>query len=91
MKELLVTIVVLIVPFFIPTYTAWTHPNWKGVLLGAVTLWAFLFLAMAFLIVSYGTGGPAAVMLGLWVLLGWLVSALYCGLISLISKERKKT
>ena len=87
--ESLVTFVVLFVALVIPTYTGWKHANWKGVLVGAVTLWIFLFMAGAFLIGRYGTGGPAGIGLWLWALTGWLWSGGYCFVVALISRSRQ--
>src|SRR5262245_43155164 len=87
--ESLVTFVVLFATFVIPTYTVWKYPNWKGVLLGALTLWIFLFLAVAFLIGQYGTGGPAGIGLWLWALTGWLWSGGYCFVVVLVSRSRR--
>ena len=86
MGELIVVFIGLLFPFVIPTYSAWTHPNWKGVVLGAVTLWLFLFFALVLLIDRYGTGGPAALMTGLWALTGWLWSILYCALVCVVRR-----
>jgi hypothetical protein len=78
MDERIVTAVMLVLPLILPTYTAWAHPNWKGVLLGGVTLWLFLLLAIAFLIGRYGSGGPGGIGLALWMVGGWFPSLVYC-------------
>ena len=82
MEEPIITAILLIAPFVLPSYTAWTHPNWKGVLVGALTLWLFLFLSQVFLIGRYGTGGPAGFMLVLWFWGGWLLSGIYCTVVA---------
>ena len=81
MEEPLIVISIYVLVLLVPTYTAWTHPNWKGILLGTLTLWAFWSLAQLFLIGRYGTGGPAGVLLVLWLLTGWLWSAGYCSVV----------
>lgn len=88
--ELLVIVVVFLATLVIPTYAAWKHPNWKGVLLGALTLWIFMILAQAFLIGQYGTGGPAGAVYVIWLLTGWLWSAGYCLVVAVLSHLLKK-
>lgn len=77
MEERIAGAVVLVLFLILPTYTAWAHPNWKGVVLGGLTLWLFLFLAFAFILGRYGGGGPAAMGVGVWVLGGWFPSMFY--------------
>ena len=56
--ETFVTLVLVFASFGVATYIAWKHPNWKGAVCGAVTLWVYLFMSGTFLIGRYGTGGP---------------------------------
>ncbi len=92
MEENLATLIVWGISFAIPTYTVWTHPNWKGVLLGALTLWIYFLLSGVFLIGRYGTGGPAAAGALLWMVAGWLPSGFYCLVVLMVSHafRRKK-
>jgi hypothetical protein len=90
MEELIFTALGLLLPPIIPTLTAWSHPNWKGVILGALTLWVFVILAEVFLLGRYGTGGPGGIGLVLWVIGGLPVSVIYCWTVLKIRRATKK-
>ena len=90
MEEKIIVISILALTPILPTYTAWKHPNKKGVILSALTLWIFFFLAWVFLLNIYGTGGPAGALAGLWMITGWLWSGIYCSIISAIRRAVKK-
>jgi hypothetical protein len=89
MEEPIVTFLALLLPFIIPTLTAWKHPNWKGILLGALTLWIFLALALTLLLGRYGTEGPGGAIFALWILGGLPISAIYCGGVRALRRARK--
>ena len=88
--ETFVTLVLVFASFGVATYIAWKHPNWKGAVCGAVTLWVYLFMSGTFLIGRYGTGGPAGIGLLLWAYTGWLWSWGYCSLVGLVSSSRRR-
>ena len=80
-EEVIVTMISLAFPFLIPTYTVWKHPNWKGFLLGALALYGFMLMAIHFLLGRYPSGGPGGLAFPLWLVTGWLWSAVYCALL----------
>jgi hypothetical protein len=90
MEELIVTVLALLLPPIIPTLTAWSHPNWKGVVLGALTLWIFMALGEALVVGRYAGEGPAGLLLVLWVLAGLPVSLVYCWVVLKIRRSRKE-
>ena len=90
--ETFVTLVLVFASFGVATYIACKHPNWKGAVCGAVTLWVYLFMSGTFLIGRYGTGGPAGIGLLLWTYTGWFWSGGYCGsLVCLASSNRRRS
>jgi len=80
-EELIVTTICLAFPFLIPTYTVWNHPNWKGFLLGTLTLYGFMLMAIYFLLERYLPGSLGGLAYPLWLVTGWLWSAMYCALV----------
>lgn len=88
MNELLITIAVFTLPVGLASYTAWTHPGWKGTLVAVLTLWLLLFLGLVFLAGRFGSDGPGGLLAVLWALSGWLWSAAYCSLLGWIRGRR---
>src|SRR5262245_5097367 len=78
MEEPLVCLGVFVIAFGTAIFIVWNHPNWKGQILAALTLWIYLFMGMTLLLGLYSTGGPAAAMTVLWLLTGWFFSAVFC-------------
>ncbi len=91
MEELLVTGVVLIFPFASAGFIAWSHANWKGALIGALTLWLFLFLGLVLLAGRYSEGGPGGAMVVLWMVSGWLFSGFFCVSVAGLRKRMLRT
>jgi hypothetical protein len=91
MIDILVVLGALGVPAVLSTYTVWMHPNWKGVLLAIGTLWILGFMLLVGLMVAYEAGPPAVVMMGVWLLWGWAVSAVYCVILARVRVLRLRS
>ncbi len=77
----------LLLPFLIGGAIAWAQPGWKGVVVATITLWGFVAMAMATLLVLEGTGGPGGILFLLWVFTGWLWSAAFSSLTAWVSQQ----
>jgi hypothetical protein len=88
MVELLVTVVVMVLPWAFATYIAWTHPDWKGTLLATLTLWLLGFLALVGLVTAFESSGPAGMGAGLWLIAGWIPARIYCSAVTQARKRR---
>jgi hypothetical protein len=87
MEEMVVFIAVVLISWGLPFYISWSHPNWKGWLIGLLTLWIFFLMGQVLLLGRYGSGGPGGAMMLLWLIGGWAVSAIFCGLVVTVRQK----
>jgi hypothetical protein len=88
MIDLGVIVAGLGVPALLATYTVWTHPSWKGVLLATGTLWILPLMLLVALMVPYRSGDLPVAVWGVWLLWGWAVSALCCTVLARVRAVR---